>query len=106
MQHYATIKVNSQGHLTIVGELTFITAKQLYERGCQLIEASPLPIFDCQQISLSDNAGLAVFLAWMRYGKKMHKSVAFINLTSQLSAIIQIAGLQSLFSKKIEKVYG
>lgn len=103
MQHYSTIKINSEGHLAIVGELTFITAKQLYERGCQLIEASPLPIFDCQQINLSDNSSLAIFLAWIRYGKHLHKNVTFINLTSQISAIIKIANLDNIFNKKTDK---
>jgi len=99
LKPYAAIKVTSAGQFTIHGELTFDTVQQLNIRGCQLIDASPLPIFDCKQVSNSDNSGLALILSWIKYAKSVHKSIQFFNIPPQLLAIAKVSGLQDIALK-------
>lgn len=99
MKPYATIKVNSSGQFSIIGELTFDTVQQLSERGNQLIAASPLPIFDCKQVTNSDNASLALILSWIKYAKRLHKTIKFLNMPHQLLAIVKVGGLQNVIQK-------
>jgi phospholipid transport system transporter-binding protein len=87
------IQVNSVGQFLVVGELNFTTVPTLSTRGKQLISASPMPIFDLRLTSSSDNAGLALLVGWMRYAKKLNKSLRFVNLPTQLLEIAKISGL-------------
>ena len=76
--------------------LNFDTTPQLYERGCQIIDKNPQPIFDMQQVTESDNSGLALMTSWVSYAKKYGKNVQFINMTPKLLEIAKISNLQDI----------
>lgn len=90
------INVNSSGHFLVKGELNFDTVPELYKRGCQLIAASPKPIFDLQQVSRSDNAGLTLLVSWVRCAKHLNKTIRFINLPKQLLDVIDLSDLKTI----------
>lgn len=92
----AVIQVNSEGQFIIVGELNFDTVPVLYKRGCELIAASPKPIFNLQHITYSDNSGLTLLASLVRYAKTHGKAVIFIHPTQQLLDIIQMSGLYDI----------
>jgi ABC-type transporter Mla MlaB component len=92
----AVIQVNSEGRFVIVGEFSFDTVPVLYARGCELIAASPKPVFDLQHVTSSDNSGLTLLASLVRYAKHRGKAVIFINPPKQLSSVIQMSGLEGL----------
>jgi len=90
------IQVNSAGQFIVNGELNFQTVPECYRRGCQLISASPKPIFDLKMITNCDNAASALLVAWTRYAKHMNKAVRFVNIPNQLFGIIEVTGLKNI----------
>lgn len=100
MSPFVEIKVNSSGQFVISGELVFDTVQQIYPRGCQLISASPLPIFDCKQVNKIDNASLALILSWIKCAKNLHKTIKFLNIPQQLLAIAKVSGLEDVIMAK------
>jgi len=90
------ISVNSSGQFLVIGELNFQTVPELYNRGCQLIAASPKPIFDLQNISRSDNAAIALLISWTRCAKRLSKTLRFINIPKQLLDVISLSNLKTI----------
>ena len=71
----STIEINSDGQFVVIGELSFSTVPSLYIRGCELISASPKPAFDFRNVTFSDNAGVALLVAWARNSKRINKRI-------------------------------
>lgn len=94
------IEVNSQGHFVVIGELSFQTVPQINVRGKQLIAASPLPVFELQNITSSDNSSVALLTSWVRYAKNLHKRILFVDLPKQLLDIVEASGLEKLLPIK------
>jgi len=99
----ANITVNSVGQFVVSGPLNFDTVPQLCSRGYQLIAASPIPIFDLQTVTSSDNAGPALLISWMRYARKLNKQVKFSNIPEQLLAIAKVSSLHDVISMQALK---
>lgn len=102
----SAIEVNSAGQFLVVGELSFNTVTTIRARGCQLIYASPQPVFDLSNVSSSDNSGVALLVLWARYAKNMGKVVWFINLPSQLLDIAELMSLKNLLPIQLPENYG
>lgn len=92
----ATVQVNSAGQFEIVGEINFNTVPALHRRGCELIAASPRPIFDLQQVAYSDNSGVALLISLVRCARNVGKAVVFVNISQQFSDIIRMSGLDEI----------
>lgn len=101
INHPAKIEVNSQGQFLIVGELVFSTTPTIHKRGCQLISASPQPIFNLQNVITSDNSAVALLTSWVRYAKSLNKAVIFIHIPKQLLDIIDVSGLKNILPIKL-----
>lgn len=77
----------------VKGSLNFDTVPYLNLRGRQLIAVNPASIFDLRAVTNSDNAGLALLIAWIKYAKQLNKTVQFCNISEQLLAIAKVCGL-------------
>lgn len=102
----SSVEINAAGQLLVSGCLNFATVPQLAIRGCQLIAASPQPVFDLHGVTKSDNAGLALLVAWVKCAKRMRKAVKFSHIPQQLLAIAKVSGLQSYFYQLNENKNG
>jgi phospholipid transport system transporter-binding protein len=96
----ASIDVQTSGSFLVRGELNFSDAPKLELLGCKLIHDSFMPVFDLAAVTSSDNAGLALLVAWVRCAKKLNKAVKFLNIPKQLLALINASGLQTVLVDK------
>jgi len=85
-------------HIHISGDLSFATVAELDRRGCVFIKQNLSPVFDLSEVTFSDNAGVALLVAWTRYAKGVGKKISFINLPKQLLDLVGASGLGNILS--------
>ncbi|EKE00757.1 MAG: hypothetical protein ACD_21C00284G0022 [uncultured bacterium] len=89
----SAIEINDVGNICISGELSFATVPELNRRGCEFIKQNASLVFDLDKVTLSDNTGVALLVAWARCAKRMSKKISFINLPQQLLDLVKASGL-------------
>ena len=82
--------------LALTGELSFTTAPDLLDSQQDLFNRRDQLIIDCQQVSRSDSAGLALLIEWLRQAKRYNCQLSFRNLPQQLLDIARVSGVESL----------
>ena len=92
------IEISDVDNIHVSGELSFATVPELNRRGCVLIKQSLNPAFDLSKVTFSDNAGVALLVAWVRYAKSKGKKISFINLPQQLLDLVGASGLKDVLS--------
>jgi phospholipid transport system transporter-binding protein len=93
----------SAGHYQISGALTFVTARHARELGLAALSSAgggQIEI-DCNTITASDSAGLAVLLDWLAYAKRSSRSLRFVGLPNQVKALAQISDVLPLLEKGV-----
>jgi phospholipid transport system transporter-binding protein len=93
----------SAGHYQVRGALTFVTARRARELGLAALDSthgSQIEI-DCNTITASDSAGMAVLLDWLAYAKRSSRSLRFAGLPNQVKAIAQISDVLTLLEKGV-----
>ncbi len=92
----ATVIKADNGNAEVSGELCFATVSMLRPLGIKLLATHPYLQFDFQKVVRSDSSALALLTAWMRYAKKNHKTIEFINLPVQLLEMAQLSRLDKI----------
>lgn len=83
--------------LALNGELTLKTVTNLWNISNSFFAETKSPILlDLQNVTQSDSAGVALLIAWVRYVRQQNKEISLINLPAQMSAIINISGLNKI----------
>jgi phospholipid transport system transporter-binding protein len=93
----------SAGHLQVRGSLTFATARRARELGLAALRTAnggQIEI-DCNSITASDSAGMAVLLDWLACAKRSNRSLRFVGLPNQVKAIAQICDVLALLEKGV-----
>lgn len=90
------IEINAVGNICVHGELSFSTVPDLNQRGYVLIKQGLDGVFDFAKVTFSDNAGVALLVAWARYAKSIDKKISFINLPKQLLDLVAASGLREI----------
>jgi len=85
--------------LALVGELSFDTAPDLLDSQRDLFNQRDQLIIDCQQVSRSDSAGLALLIEWLRQARRYHCELTFRNLPRQLLDIAHASGVENLLPR-------
>lgn len=80
----------------ISGELSFTTVPNINKSGLDFIKQTDSPVFNLDQVSFSDNSGIALLISWKRCAKKLNKQITFINVPKQLAALVTASGLQEI----------
>ncbi|MES2142086.1 MAG: STAS domain-containing protein [Pseudomonadota bacterium] len=79
------------------GKLNYETVPFLWQQSQGAFKALKCPItFDLSEVIQSDSSGVALLLAWTRDFRRKSQTIHFIRLPSQMLAIIQLAGLESI----------
>lgn len=97
------LTISDDGKICMSGELSFATVPELNQRGCVFIRQNSNSVFDLSKVTFSDNAGVALLIAWARCAKSMGRKISFINLPKQLLDLIGASGLEEVLSLKIIK---
>ncbi|MEO8401272.1 MAG: STAS domain-containing protein [Gammaproteobacteria bacterium] len=92
MNQLATI-THQNNRLLVAGDLVFSTIMPLWEQSLVLCQASKELHFDLTQVKLSNSAGLALIIGWIKYAKQFNKPISFSHIPEQLKSIVAAAGI-------------
>lgn len=99
-----TLVTGEGGRLLAEGPLTFASARRARELGLESIEraaADGTLVIDCQGVTASDSAGLAVLLDWLAAAKGAGRSLRFAHLPQGLAALARISEANELLERGV-----
>jgi len=82
--------------LVIAGELDFASVADLWESARPLFQAEPICRIDLSGVHRSNSAGVALLAAWLHTAHHDQRPLVFVNVPTQMRAIIQVAGLETI----------
>ena len=93
--------VASDGRLFAEGPLTFASARTARKLGLDAIEAAADGglVIDCQGVTASDSAGLAVLLDWLSAARAQQRSLRYAHLPPGLAALARISEVNELLER-------
>lgn len=91
------------GRLAATGALTFASARRARALGLEAIDAATdgALVIDCQGITASDSAGLAVLLDWLAAARARSRSLRFMHLPQGLAALGRISEVSELLERGV-----
>ncbi len=96
----ASIELIEDGRLRVSGELSFKTVPALVANNKDFLSNGNSIDIDLSDVSRADSAGVALLIEWQRQAQKQNKSICFINIPSQMLAIVHLSGVDDLLSLK------
>ncbi|HYB64541.1 MAG TPA: STAS domain-containing protein [Steroidobacteraceae bacterium] len=93
----------ADGRLFAEGPLTFASARAARELGLNAVAAAAdgALVIDCQGITASDSAGLAVLLDWLAAAKAQGRSLRYAHLPQGLAALGRISEANELLERGV-----
>ena len=97
------VLTGGDGKLQAGGPLTFASARRARELGLDAVGAAAdgALVIDCQGITVSDSAGLAVLLDWLAAARAQGRSLRFTHLPQGLAALAQISEVNELLERGV-----
>lgn len=93
----STFQRKSDNTYALSGKLDYETVPFLWQQSQAVFkDRAPSIVFDLSEVTQSDSSGVALLIAWTRNFRRQSKTVHFIHLPSQMLAIIQLAGLNTI----------
>ncbi|HXY96081.1 MAG TPA: STAS domain-containing protein [Steroidobacteraceae bacterium] len=88
----------ADGRLYAEGPLTFASARHARQLGIDAIDAAAdgALLIDCQGVTASDSAGLAVLLDWLAAARAQQRSLRYAHLPPGLAALARISEVNEL----------
>ena len=96
----ANIELIGDNSLCLSGELSFKTVPALVANNKDFLSNGNSIDIDLSEVSRADSAGVALLIEWQRQAQKQNKSICFINIPSQMLAIVRLSGVDDLLSLK------
>jgi phospholipid transport system transporter-binding protein len=98
----ATVQVQQAApdRMTVSGALTLETGGRAYDAGLRILRSGssePLQI-DCDGVTESDSAGLAVLIEWLAEGARIDRKLTFANIPHGIRAAAKISDVEFLFA--------
>ena len=93
----------ASGRLLAAGPLTFASARRARELGLDAIDAAGegALLIDCQGVTASDSAGLAVLLDWLAAARAQGRTLRFAHLPQGLAALGRISEVSELLERGV-----
>ena len=99
-----TLAAGEGGRLLAEGPLTFVSARGARQLGLAAIERtmgeSALEI-DCQGVTASDSAGLAVMLDWLAAARTRGRKLRFAHVPQGLATLARISEVSELIERGV-----
>jgi len=83
----------SAGRYRLSGDLGFIAAADLLQRGRAAFAGHRSVRIDLSEVSDADSAGLAVLLQWVREARREGRELFFAHLPKRLADLARISGV-------------
>jgi phospholipid transport system transporter-binding protein len=90
------IASNGADSFSVSGELTFATVRDALHSSQQLFSQATALNIDLSGVSAVDSAGLALLIEWYSRASKANKSISFVAVPKQLSALARISDVDQL----------
>lgn len=87
--------------IVVAGDLNFFTVMSLLQESRLLFSKVSAIRLDFSQVAVSNSAGLALILEWIKMAKTQKKSIVLINLPEQLISIAKVCGIVQLVSESV-----
>jgi phospholipid transport system transporter-binding protein len=94
------VELIGDNSLRVSGELSFKTVPALVASNKNFLKNGDSIDIDLADVSRADSAGVALLIEWQRQAQKQNKSICFINIPSQMLAIVRLSGVDDLLSLK------
>lgn len=98
-----TLVAGEGGQLRAQGPLTFASARHARELGLEAIGrgGQDALVIDCQGVTTSDSAGLAVLIDWLAAAKAAKRSLHFAHVPQGLAALGRISEVSELLERGV-----
>lgn len=98
-----SLAAGGSGRLLAEGPLIFASARRARELGLDALEAAAdgALVIDCQGVTASDSAGLAVLLDWLAAARAQARSLRFVHLPQGLAALGRISEVNELLERGV-----
>jgi phospholipid transport system transporter-binding protein len=92
----------ADGRLAAEGPLTFANARHARQLGLEALNGSAGQVeIDCQGVTASDSAGLAVLLDWLAVARANGRALRYLHLPAGLSALGRISEVTELLERGV-----
>ncbi|HXZ60291.1 MAG TPA: STAS domain-containing protein [Steroidobacteraceae bacterium] len=99
-----SLAASAAGRLLAEGPLTFVSARSARGLGLDAIERAAGQgglVIDCQGVTASDSAGLAVLLDWLAAARAQGCALRFAHLPQGLAALGRISEVSELLERGV-----
>ncbi len=84
-----------QDRLEVYGDLNFQTVVKIWQQSQSLLEGQIIKI-DLKHVKCVNSAGLVLLLEWIRYARKMQRTIQFFHIPPQLIFIAKAANINNI----------
>ena len=95
-ESHIVLKRREDGCFILSGTLSFKTVPVIWKHGLDLFNEAPSLLLDLSAIKRSDSAGVALLIEWMRFARSHNKPISYINMPTQMLAIVRASGLDAI----------
>jgi len=88
--------IESPDGFAIKGDLDFDSVADLWEHSARLFEREGSLRIDLAQVNLSNSAGVALLVEWLKKAKTHEQELELVNIPPQMQAIIKVAELENI----------
>jgi phospholipid transport system transporter-binding protein len=98
-----TLAAGEAGQLRAEGPLTFASARRARELGLEAIRRAGQGalVIDCQGVTASDSAGLAVLIDWLAAATALKRPLHFAHVPQDLAALGRISEVSELLERGV-----
>jgi phospholipid transport system transporter-binding protein len=98
-----SLAAGGSGRLLAEGPLTFGSVRAARELGLDAMDAAgdDALVIDCQGVTASDSAGLAVLLDWLAAARAQGRALRFTHLPQGLAALGRISEVSELLERGV-----
>jgi phospholipid transport system transporter-binding protein len=98
-----TLVAGDGGRLAAHGPLTFASAREARELGRRALAdgSGGRMVIDCGSVSAADSAGLAVLIDWLALARAAGRSLRYVHLPEDLTALGRISEVDGLLERGV-----
>jgi anti-anti-sigma factor len=85
--------------LYISGDLDFSNVMSLYQQSLSAFASQHQTlVFDFSGLRSTNSVVMAIIIDWMRHGKRVEKSIQFMNLSADIMSLAKASGLDKVIA--------
>ncbi len=82
----------SPGYFTVEGNLNFASIDKYTLQSFKFLKGIETICFDLSKVGMTDSAGLALMIEWIKQSRMIRAQLRFKNIPDQLMALVKLSG--------------